>query len=94
MAVCLVGWPRRRRSSSRDNLRQPASVGERVSTDIKDVNTVALGGYRYSCIFVDEYSGEKRVYSMKRKTDLVDAASCEQTNTKRHPRVAVRPFFF
>ena len=65
----------RRRPSSHDNLRQPAvSVGERVSTDIKDVNTVALGGYRYCCIFVDEYSGEKRVYSMKRKNDLVDAA--------------------
>ena len=65
----------RRRPSNRDNLRQPAtSVGERVSTDIKEVNTVALGGHRYCCIFVDEYSGEKCVYPMRRKNDLVDAA--------------------
>ena len=65
----------RKAASHGENIRQPPTCpGERVSTDIKNVTTTSIGGYRYCVVFVDLYSGDKYVAHLKRLTDLVEDA--------------------
>ena len=65
----------RKAASHGENIRQPPTCpGEHVSTDIKNVTTTSIGGYRYCVVFVDLYSGDKYVAHLKRLTDLVEDA--------------------
>ena len=56
----------RKAASHGENIRQPPTCpGEHVSTDIKNVTTTSIGGYRYCVVFVDLYSGDKYVAHLK-----------------------------
>ena len=54
--TCRMVKARKRASSSENKRQPPTKIGERVSTDIKNVTTASVGGFRYCVVFVDCYS--------------------------------------
>ena len=86
---CFLG--KSHRLPYKGSLRQSTQPGEVVFTDVLGpINVMSLGGKSYACVFVDDATGMKFVYSMRHKSEALDAFQKVRTEFQSRGHVIKR----